>query len=103
MATITNFAALREILPHPVAHRVGGEVFPFRVPRADLSQVVEQARHHPKVRIANGQRGDRLSQSLQSPAEDFRRLPLDLAVRSPVHLSIFELDSLAGRAAPSTR
>lgn len=94
MEVVDNFAALREVMTGKVAHRTSGEVFPFAWAPPDLAQVVEEARNHPKTRIAQGTRGDRLDQSLEEVEGDFKALPLQQAIRAPIHLSLFELGSL---------
>lgn len=94
MEKIVDFAALRQVLTGKVAYLTGGAVFPFEPTPPDLAQVVEEARKHPKTRIAAGRRGDRLDQSLKDVGGDFKTMPLTEAVKSPIHLSLFELGAL---------
>ena len=94
MKTINRFDEFREILYQKVAHHVNGEVFPYRFEPPDLVETVEQVRHHPKVRVAKGERGDRLSKSMAEYEDDFREMPLEDAIHAPISLSIFQLESL---------
>ena len=94
MESLTSFAQFKEVLQGKVAHRAQGEVFPYEFAPPDLLQVVEEARNHPKTRIARGTRGDRLQQTLQSGDGGFKALPLAKAVHAPIHLSLFELGPL---------
>jgi len=91
---IASFDQLYSVLPTSVAYPVGGEVFPFEVPRPDLYQVVEQARQHPKTRILSGERGDSIALTFQPPTIEFSKLRLSEAVKTPIHLSLFELGRL---------
>ena len=91
---ITTFSKFREAIPNLVAHRVGGEVFPFTVPETDLRQVMEEARTHPKARIGQGERADRFSATLKTPEADFQSLPLEEAIKAPIHITVFQLDSM---------
>ena len=91
---IASFDQLYSVLPTSVAYPVGGEVFPFEVPRPDLYQVVEQARQHPKTRILSGERGDSIALTFQPPTIEFSKLRLSEAVKTPIHLSLFELGPL---------
>jgi len=88
---IITFATFRDVVPNLVAHRVGGEVFPFTVPKTDLRQVVSQARAHPEARIGKGERADRFSATLRKPEVDFCSLPLEEAIKTPIHLTVFQL------------
>ena len=91
---ITTFSEFREAIPNLVAHRVGGEVFPFTVPETDLRQVMEEARTHPKARIGQGERADRFSATLKTPEVDFQSLPLEEAIKAPIHITVFQLGSM---------
>ena len=91
---IASFDQLYSVLPTSVAYPVGGEVFPFEVPRPDLYQVVEQARQHPKTRILSGERGDSIALTFQPPTIEFSKPRLSEAVKTPIHLSLFELGPL---------
>ncbi|MBN60504.1 MAG: hypothetical protein CME20_04015 [Gemmatimonadetes bacterium] len=97
METIATFSEFGRALNSKVARRTVGEVFPCQFDPPDLSRVVDEARNHPKTRIAQGKRGDRLTQSLAEAEADFRALPLDEAVAAPIHLSLFELGPLRER------
>ena len=94
MEEVAGFEQFRQVLKGKVAHRAGGEVFPFALTPPDLGKVVDEVRKHPKTRIARGMRGDRLAQSLEDVEGDFKALPLAEAIRTPIHLSLFELGSL---------
>jgi len=95
MQTVNEFTEFKEIVGQPVAHRVNGEMFPFSFSPPDLCELVDQARHHPKVKVCTGQRGNDLQTSLEArDAERFKQLPIEEAVRSPVHLTIYELGPL---------
>jgi cupin superfamily protein len=94
MHMIESFEAFRQIVGGPLAVQVGGEVFPFRWREPSLREVIAQAREEPQARIRAGTRGDGLAQSLAEYAGDFQALPLDDAVRAPVHLSLFDLGRL---------
>ena len=93
-SVITTFDQFRTVLSTSIAHPVNGEVFPFEVPKPDLCQVVEQARHDPKTRIAKGEQGDRILLTLQEPDTDFRNFPLAKAAKTPIHLSLFDLSPM---------
>lgn len=93
-APATTFDAFKEVLRSTVAHRVGGEVFPFEVPPCDLRQVIAQSRDATQARIASGRRGDRINQTLEKTAEDFCMLLLEDAIKAPVHISLFELGAM---------
>jgi hypothetical protein len=92
--SIQTFEAFRNTVGSPLAARVSGEVFPFRWPEPSLRDVLAQAREEPQARICTGTRGEALSQSLQEHADAFRALPLEEALVSPVHLSLFDLGRL---------
>ncbi|MDP6356945.1 MAG: cupin domain-containing protein [Planctomycetota bacterium] len=95
METINTFAEFKEIVGKPVAYRVNGEVFPYSFSRPDLFDLVVQARNHSKVKICTGQRGNDLKTSLEAAdAGAFKDLPIDEAVNSPIHLTIYELGPL---------
>ncbi len=91
---ITTFSEFREAIPNLVAHRVGGEVFPFTAPKTDLRQVMEQARTHPNARIGRGEPSDRFSATLKTPDADFQSLPLEEAIQAPIHITVFQLGAM---------
>jgi hypothetical protein len=95
MHRIDRFDEFERVVGQPLAVRVAGEVFPFRVEPPPLRDVIDQARREPQARIATGKRGDTLLESLQDCREEFRRLPLDEALHAPVHLTLFDLGTLA--------
>ncbi|MDA1139990.1 MAG: cupin domain-containing protein [Planctomycetota bacterium] len=95
MQTVNTFTDFKKVVGQPVAHLVNGEVFPFSFAPPDLFDLVDQARHHPKVKVCTGQRGNDLKTSLKdADPEGFKQLPIEQAARSPVHLTIYELGSL---------
>jgi hypothetical protein len=94
MDSVRTFEAFRGVVGQPLAVRLEGEVFPFHLPKIIPSAVLAQAREEPQVRICTGTRGEALSQSLQEYTEEFRVLPLEEALVSPVHLSLFDLGKL---------
>tara|TARA_B100001750_G_C15497368_1_gene595033 strand:- start:1089 stop:1826 length:738 start_codon:yes stop_codon:yes gene_type:complete len=93
-SVITTFDQFREVLQSSVAYLVNGEVFPFAVPKPNPFQVIDQARNNPKTRIAKGERGDRIFKTLQEPNTDFINLPLKESLKTPIHISLFELGSM---------
>jgi quercetin dioxygenase-like cupin family protein len=95
MVAVHRFEEFKQIVGQPLAVRVGGEVFPFRCEEPPLREVVAQARAEPQARIATGTRGDTLLQSLRDYRAEFRSLPLEEAMRAPVHLTLFDLGALA--------
>ena len=94
MERVETFKAFADALGSPVARAVGGELFPFEVPAADLAGTLEQSRRQPQARIAGGRRGDAINQTLEGDGADFASLPLDEAARTPVHISLFDLGAL---------
>jgi hypothetical protein len=94
MVTIDTFDAFREAVTEPWAARVRGEVFPFCCPEPSLRDIIAQAREEPQARICTGRRGETLAESLTDYAAGFRALPLEEAIASPVHLSLFDLGGL---------
>ena len=90
-SVITTFDQFHKVLPDSIAYLVNGEVFPFTVPKPNPVQVIEQARNDPKTRITKGVRGDRIFLTLQEPDTDFRTLPLAESLKTPIHLSLFDL------------
>jgi hypothetical protein len=89
--TFDEFAAA---LSSPVAHTVGGAVFPFPVPQPALARIVDESRRQPQARIAGGLRGDRINQTLEKSGDDFAAMPLEAATQAPVHISLFDLGDL---------
>ncbi|MEE2874870.1 MAG: cupin domain-containing protein [Candidatus Latescibacterota bacterium] len=95
MESVATFVQFKQqVLQGKVVHCAAGEVFPYLFASPELDRVVEEAREHPKTRIARGTRGDRLEQTLEEAEAGFKALPLREAVRAPVHLSLFELGPL---------
>ena len=94
--SVESFELFKQILKGKVTYCTRGEVFPLQWTPPDLAAVVEEVRNNPETRIARGTRGDRLDQTLEQFAGDFKALPLAEAIRTPVHLSLFELGPLRG-------
>lgn len=92
---VRHFEEFKRIVGQPLARRVGGEVFPFSFEPPSLRDVIEQARREPQARIATGKRGANLVECLEDYREEFCRLPLDEALQAPVHLTLFDLGTLA--------
>ena len=92
---VHRFDAFQRVVGEPLAVRVCGEVFPFSIEPPSLRDVIAQARREPQARIATGRRGENLLACLQDYREAFCQLPLDAALRAPVHLTLFDLGALA--------
>jgi hypothetical protein len=95
MQAVHRFEEFQEVVGKPLVVPVVGEVFPFAFEPPCRKDIIEQARREPHARIATGKRGDTLLEGLQDYREEFRSLPLDEAVHAPVHLTLFDLGSLA--------
>ena len=64
MESVATFVQFKQqVLQGKVVHCAAGEVFPYLFASPELDRVVEEAREHPKTRIALGTRGDRLEQT----------------------------------------
>lgn len=94
MERVDTFEAFAAALGSPVARAVGGELFPFKVPPVALADTLDQSRRQPQARVAGGRRGDAINQTLAEGTADFSALPLEEAVRAPVHISLFDLGTL---------
>jgi hypothetical protein len=91
--TVTTWNEFLNNWDSPWTYRVGGEVFPYQVPATELLDVVEQGRRDPGARLWSGQRAQTLEKT--DISELYRSLPLEDAVRHPVHMTLFDIANLA--------